>query len=160
MTNSSSYNSTPMQDPSSTRRRNASNLTPVASTNQDGWSTSINGLLDDPSRRSNCCALTCCGIFLSDRNAHLMQTSEHLLSWKWRFIIFLLIPYALYLALKIISVLIATECDPTDVYCQQGYGQMILLINLFKNLRFKLFLVFYSDLRFMSCKFLKRCNYA
>ena len=59
-----------------------------------------------------------------------MQTSEYMLDWKWRFIVFLAIPYALYLALNFLSALIVSECDPSDVECQQGYGQIVLLIDL------------------------------
>jgi RsiW-degrading membrane proteinase PrsW (M82 family) len=60
-----------------------------------GWSTSIHALFDDPSRRSSFCALTCCGILLSDRNAHLLQGDRP--NWKLRRRLNILLPIVLLL---------------------------------------------------------------
>jgi len=46
-----------------------------------GWSTSINAVFDDPSRHSNCCALLCCGVLLSDRTAYLLGDDSTRMSW-------------------------------------------------------------------------------
>ena len=47
--------------------------TTTTTTVRGGWSTSICDLFADPSNRSNCCALACCGLLLHDKNAHLLQ---------------------------------------------------------------------------------------
>ena len=49
-------------------------------TYRGGFSTSICALFDDPYERSSCCALTCCGTFLQDRNSFLL-TGEKPPAW-------------------------------------------------------------------------------
>lgn len=39
---------------------------------RDGFSTSLCDLFLDPGRKSDCCALVCCGVLASDRNRHLI----------------------------------------------------------------------------------------
>jgi len=41
-----------------------------------GFSTSLCDLFSNPSRRSDCCAITCCGLFVSDRTHHLLNISD------------------------------------------------------------------------------------
>lgn len=40
---------------------------------RDGFSTSLCDLFSDPGRKSDCCALVCCGVLASDRNRHLIM---------------------------------------------------------------------------------------
>lgn len=42
-------------------------------TNVGGFSTSICDFFSDPSRKADCCAITCCGLFVSDRTQYLLN---------------------------------------------------------------------------------------
>ena len=53
-----------------------------SSTVRGGWSTSICDLFADPSNRSNCCALACCGLLLHDKNAHLLLPHSRRSGWN------------------------------------------------------------------------------
>jgi hypothetical protein len=52
-----------------------------------GFSTSICDLFQDPRDRSSCCALTCCGTFLQDRNRYLL-TGELPPPWWVRIMVY------------------------------------------------------------------------
>jgi RsiW-degrading membrane proteinase PrsW (M82 family) len=73
-----------------------------------GWSTSICDLFSDPNRRSNCCALACCGLLLSDRNAHFMLDEQRPSWWK-RFCWNIGVPVGLLLFLNILETFLATD---------------------------------------------------
>jgi len=47
-----------------------------------GWSTSLSALFQDPSSKSDCCALACCGVLLSDRNYYLALDEPPPPWWK------------------------------------------------------------------------------
>ena len=76
-----------------------------------GWSTSMNSLLDEPGRKSNCCALSCCGICLYDRTNFLVTGVRP--NWRYRcFILF--IPW-------ILIVVIGTVSSMNQLACQDQY---------------------------------------
>lgn len=62
-----------------------------------GFSTSICDLFRDPSRRTDCCAIACCGVLSSDRNRYLLLGELPPPLWR-RLLMYLIIP-ALFIAL-------------------------------------------------------------
>lgn len=77
-------------------------------THRGGWSTSICDLFANSRQRSNCCALACCGLLLSDRNAHLMLNEQRPSWWK-RFCWNLGMPVGILLCLNVLETFLATE---------------------------------------------------
>lgn len=91
-----------------------------------GWSTSICDLFNDPRRRSDCCAVTCCGLLLSDRNAHLVLDEQRPSWWK-RFCWNIGMPVTILLVLNILAVFLATE-ETLDTWIWSIRLVMLLLI--------------------------------
>lgn len=87
-----------------------------------GWSSSQLELFDDPSRRSNCCALICCGVFLSDRTAYLLN-NENVPNWRKRRCINFIIPVLIILLIYVQSLLTAIDEDGIG----SGIGVLYLL---------------------------------
>ena len=87
-----------------------------------GWSTSMNSLLDDPSRKSNCCALTCCGICLYDRTNYLVTGARP--NWCYRFFI-LFVPWILILILGFVATVYQVECAEQYPTGSSGYNDCV-----------------------------------
>ncbi|VEU39025.1 unnamed protein product [Pseudo-nitzschia multistriata] len=104
-----------------------------------GWSTSMGALLDDPNRKSNCCALTCCGIFLYDRTNYLVTGNRP--NWTQRQVTVLIIPLLLVFAIAITSAMGEIECEVWDDEC----------IILYSLLVFSLQAIFVAYLIFLCC---------
>ena len=71
---------------------------PLQRSFQDEFSTSICDLFSDPLRKSDCCAITCCGLFVSDRTYFLALKKQPPQWWK-RILINLVIPAIVCVAL-------------------------------------------------------------
>jgi hypothetical protein len=56
-----------------------------------GFSTSICHIFRDPTRRTDCCAIACCGVLSSDRNRYLLSGELPPPLWK-RLLMYLIIP--------------------------------------------------------------------
>eukprot|EP00536_Pseudo-nitzschia_multiseries_P002246 jgi/Psemu1/283589/fgenesh1_pg.30_\ len=85
--------------------------------NVGGWSTSMGDLMDDPRRKSNCCALTCCGVFLYDRTRYLVTGNRP--NWRLRRIIYVFVPLALLLAIFFAGIFHIDEgVDDSDAVAQ------------------------------------------
>jgi len=67
-----------------------------------GFSSSICDLFSDPSQRSNCCAITCCGLFISDRTNYLALGTLPQPWWK-RLLVNILFPLATFGTLAILT---------------------------------------------------------
>eukprot|EP00984_Skeletonema_dohrnii_P005308 scaffold1864_cov81-Skeletonema_dohrnii-CCMP3373.AAC.1 len=61
-----------------------------------GFSSSICDIFRDPSRRTDCCSIACCGVLSSDRNRYLLFGELPPPLWK-RLLMYLIIP-ALFIA--------------------------------------------------------------
>jgi len=85
----------------------------------------MGGLVDDPSRKSNCCALTCCGVFLYDRTNYVVTGNRP--NWKQRRILYLLVPFVLLMASAIAATAQTLCVDPSDgSQCQTDNSPLIL----------------------------------
>ena len=65
---------------------------------REGFSTSICSMFSDPARRSDCCALACCGVLASDRTRYLVLGQRPAQSWAMRFLLYAGLPLGLYRA--------------------------------------------------------------
>mmetsp|Transcript_2015 Transcript_2015/g.3152 ORF Transcript_2015/g.3152 Transcript_2015/m.3152 type:complete len:736 (-) Transcript_2015:1126-3333(-) len=125
-----------------------------------GWSTSIHALFDNPSRRSNFCAVTCCGVLLSDRNAYLMDGTTRP-NWRLRRRLNVLLPLVLFVLITVLSTnsdassdssaipYVITDDDAPSSYTPKtnsnnnngGYGPLVGLLRLTFYLTILLLLV-------------------
>ena len=111
-------------------------------THHGGFSTSICDLFNHPNsrrRKSDCCALVWCGIFLSDRNRHLLITeseqhheenqtsvmrSSSLIMWTKRIIINVIFPTVVF----IVMIVLKNSIAPNDDEAVQGQWLLLILI--------------------------------
>ena len=99
----------------------------ITKTYRGGWNTSITGSFHDPSSRSDCCALACCGLLLSDRNYYLALQETPPPWWK-RFGLSIGLPVLLLTALVLASAILAT--DETKQYWQLTQGLTLTTVIL------------------------------
>lgn len=74
-----------------------------------GWSRSINTMfVNRRAARDDCCAISCCGVLLADRNAHLL--SGTVVNWKLRRLLYFWLPLGMFAVLAGL----ASLTDPGD----------------------------------------------
>lgn len=105
-------------------------------TYRGGWSTSISASFQDPSSKTDCCALACCGLLLSDRNYYLALAEVPTPWWK-RFGIYVGMPFVVLTTLAILSSLLATPETKSDWDAGIAVTFMILLVLLLTRAKYE-----------------------
>lgn len=126
-------------------------LSPVTSAvnlriHRGGFTTSICQIFRDPTRRSDCCAVACCGVLASDRNRYLLTGELPPPLWK-RLMMYLIIPALFLGAMNYFAVEVKIAAADGNNQNQNDNGETVI-----KVAPLPLRLAFYGYLVFLGIR--------
>ncbi|KAL7547802.1 hypothetical protein ACHAWF_011073 [Thalassiosira exigua] len=98
-----------------------------------GFTTSICDIFRDPHRRTDCCAVACCGVLSSDRSRYLLTGERPPPLWC-RVLLYLLVPALLIAAMNYFSVEVPADSsggNPDDGEDKEGGAVKVISPGLF-----------------------------
>lgn len=103
--------------------------TPVTRRYRGGFHTSICDIFRNPHRRTDCCAVACCGILSSDRSLYLLTGERPPPLWK-RVLMYIVIPALLLAASNYfaVDVTIEDEDGQSQTYKEPSAKLLLALI--------------------------------
>jgi len=108
-----------------------------------GFTTSICGIFRDPSRRTDCCSIACCGVLSSDRNRYLLFGELPPPLWR-RLLMYLIIPALFIASLNYFAVEVTIPANDgnDDQQDDNGDATTIKVAPLLLRLTFYAYLIF------------------